>query len=43
MPGLNHLFQTSESGSPYEYEQITEIISPDALLFILNWMNGVIK
>lgn len=41
MPGLNHLFQTAESGSPYEYEQIEEIISPDALDFILAWLNGV--
>jgi len=41
MPGLNHLFQTAESGSPYEYEQIPEIISPDALEFIVAWLNGV--
>jgi len=41
MPGLNHLFQTAESGSPYEYEQIPEIISPDALDFILDWLHGV--
>lgn len=41
MPGLNHLFQTAKSGSPYEYEQIEEIISPDALDFILDWLQGV--
>ncbi len=41
MPGLNHLFQTSESGSPLEYEQLPEIISPDVLKTILEWMNGV--
>lgn len=41
MPGLNHLFQTAESGSPYEYEQIPEIISPDALQVILEWLNGL--
>ena len=38
MPGVNHLFQTSESGSPYEYEQLAEIISPDTLELILQWM-----
>jgi len=41
MPGLNHLFQTAESGSPYEYEQLPEIISPDALNTILEWIDGV--
>lgn len=41
MPGLNHLFQTSESGSPLEYEQLPEIISPDVLKTLLEWMNGV--
>jgi pimeloyl-ACP methyl ester carboxylesterase len=39
LPGLNHLFQTAESGSPYEYEQIAEIISPDALDLIREWMD----
>ncbi len=43
MPGLNHLFQTAESGSPMEYEQIAEIISPDALKVILEWMNDQAK
>ncbi len=38
LPGLNHLFQTAESGSPYEYEQIPEIISPDALEVIRIWL-----
>ena len=39
LDGLIHLFQTAESGSPYEYEQIAEIIFPDALNLILEWMN----
>jgi pimeloyl-ACP methyl ester carboxylesterase len=39
MPGLNHLFQTAESGSPHEYEQIPEIIAPEALHYILEWLN----
>jgi pimeloyl-ACP methyl ester carboxylesterase len=42
MPGLNHLFQTSESGSPLEYEKLPEIISPDVLGTILEWMNEAI-
>jgi uncharacterized protein len=28
LPGLNHLFQTSQSGLPPEYAQIEETISP---------------
>jgi len=43
LPGLNHLFQTAESGSPYEYDQIPEIISPDALDLILEWMDQTVK
>ena len=43
LQGLNHLFQTAESGSPYKYEQIAEIISPDALQLILEWMDKVTK
>lgn len=39
LEGLNHLFQTAETGSPYEYEQIAEIIAPDALKLILDWMD----
>ena len=39
LPGLNHLFQTAESGSPYEYEKIPEIISPDVLDLILEWLD----
>jgi fermentation-respiration switch protein FrsA (DUF1100 family) len=43
LDGLNHLFQTAETGSPYEYEQIAEIISPDALQVILDWLDKVAK
>ena len=39
LPGLNHLFQTAESGSPYEYEKIPEIISPEVLDLILEWLD----
>jgi len=38
MPGLNHLFQTSESGSPSEYGVIQETFSPEALNKILTWI-----
>jgi fermentation-respiration switch protein FrsA (DUF1100 family) len=41
LPGLNHLFQTSETGSPYEYDQLEEIIAPDALDLILTWLTRV--
>ena len=40
LPGLNHLFQTAKSGSPYEYDQLEEIISPETLEMILEWLNG---
>ena len=39
---MNYLFQTSDTGSPYEYERLEEIIAPDALDQILNWLNGVL-
>ena len=38
---VNHLFQTSDTGSPYEYEQLEEIIAPSALDLILTWLDGV--
>ena len=43
LESLNHLFQTAKSGSPYEYEQIAEIISPAALELILAWMDKVTR
>jgi uncharacterized protein len=39
MPGLNHLFQTAQKGSPTEYAKIEETISPAALEFIGNWIS----
>jgi len=36
--GLNHLFQTSESGSPFEYGTIAETMSPDVLDRIADWI-----
>ncbi len=43
IPGVNHLFQTSESGSPTEYGKLEEIISPGVLQLMLDWMDGVVK
>jgi len=38
LPGLNHLFQTAKTGSPVEYAQIEETISPTALEMISSWI-----
>jgi pimeloyl-ACP methyl ester carboxylesterase len=38
LPRLNHLFQTSETGSPSEYSRIDETIAPIALETISNWI-----
>jgi fermentation-respiration switch protein FrsA (DUF1100 family) len=38
LPGLNHLFQTAKTGSPSEYGQIEETMSPVALDKIASWI-----
>jgi len=38
IPGLNHLFQTAQTGSPDEYAKIEETISPVALKIISDWI-----
>lgn len=38
LPGLNHLFQDAKTGSPTEYAQIEETISPKALKVIGDWI-----
>ena len=38
LPGLNHLFQTAQSGSPSEYSKIEETIAPAALQLIGDWI-----
>jgi pimeloyl-ACP methyl ester carboxylesterase len=43
LPDLNHLFQTSKTGSPSEYRQIEETFSPVALNIISNWINSRTK
>jgi hypothetical protein len=38
LPGLNHLFQTADSGAPSEYQKIEETISPTALEMMSTWI-----
>jgi fermentation-respiration switch protein FrsA (DUF1100 family) len=38
LPGLNHLFQTAETGSPTEYARIEETFAPAALELIGDWI-----
>ncbi len=38
LPGLNHLLQTARAGSPTEYAQIEETMSPAALQVIGDWI-----
>ncbi len=38
LPGLNHLFQTARTGSPTEYSEIEETMSPVALERISGWI-----
>ncbi len=38
LPGLNHLFQTAKTGSPTEYAQIEETMSPVALEKVTTWV-----
>ena len=37
-PGLNHLFQHSQTGSPNEYATIEETMSPEVLEAISSWV-----
>jgi len=41
--GLNHLFQTAETGSPSEYGKIEETLSPKALKVIGDWILKVVR
>jgi hypothetical protein len=38
MPGLNHLFQTTTTGSPTEYASIQETLSPAVLDLVTHWI-----
>ena len=41
MPGLNHLFQHSESGSPAEYAEIEETFSEEVMELMASWIKGL--
>lgn len=41
LPGLNHLFQHSDTGSPNEYILIEETFSPEAMKTIADWILGL--
>ncbi len=43
LPGLNHLFQTADTGAPGEYGKIEETISPSALKLIGDWLLEHVK
>lgn len=43
IPGLNHLFQECEKGSPDEYPNIEQTVSPKALDEMLKWIKIQIK
>ncbi len=38
LPGLSHLFQHAETGSPTEYAKIEETFAPQALALISDWI-----
>jgi len=39
LPGMNHLLQDAKTGSPNEYNNIEETISPTALNIICDWVS----
>lgn len=43
LPGLNHLMQTAQTGSPREFSVIKESISPLALQVIGDWVGAQVK
>ena len=43
LPDLNHLFQHCETGSPNEYFEIEETISPEVLQRIVDFVKGIEK
>ncbi len=40
LPGLNHLFQTAETGAPAEYARISETMAPALLSLVSEWVAG---
>jgi hypothetical protein len=43
LPGLNHLFQTAQTGHPREYGRLDETIAPAVLNLIGNWIQKTTK
>ena len=43
MPGLNHLFQTAETGLMNEYPLIEETFSPDVLKIMSDWIIKIMQ
>lgn len=43
LPGLNHMFQESETGSMMEYAEIEQTFSPVALTEITSWIRSRVK
>jgi hypothetical protein len=43
MTGLNHLFQTAETGAPAEYGKIEETMAPAALAKITDWIRTAVQ
>jgi uncharacterized protein len=42
LPGLNHLFQTCQTGTPTEYGRIEETFNPAALKLVSDWVHETI-
>lgn len=40
LEGLNHMFQTAETGSMQEYAQIEETFDPEAMRLVSDWINA---
>ena len=40
MPGLNHLLQEAESGSPSEFARLEQTVAPAALELLSGWITG---
>ena len=40
LPGMNHLLQDAKTGSPSEYNDIAETMSPTAIKLIVNWVEN---
>ena len=43
LPGLNHLFQECKTGSPSEYAEIEQTVSPKALETMTSWIKTICR